>query len=155
MEAALAALEATALAETLRGARWGYAAVNGLHVLGIALLAGAVTALDLRLLGLRREVPRAGAVRLLMPVAAAGLGLAVVTGLMLFAVRAREYAGLDVFRIKLALVALGTLAALSAHRAHGPDLATAGRRRLAGHAVLSLVCWLGALACGRLIAFVD
>jgi hypothetical protein len=57
VEALLAAVESTALAEYLRGARWSYAAVNGIHVFGIALLVGAIVPLDLRLLGLWRGVP--------------------------------------------------------------------------------------------------
>lgn len=154
MEALLAALEGTALAQGLRFSRWGYAAVNAAHILGIALLVGAIMPLNLRLLGVWRSVPRAALVRVLVPVAAFGLALAMVAGFLLFSVRAREYAGLGVVQIKLALVAAGTLAALALHRAHGFELEGAGRARLVGHALVSMVCWLGALACGRLIAFV-
>jgi hypothetical protein len=39
------------------------------------------------------------------------------------------------------------------HRAHGVTLEAASARRLRFHALFSLACWLGALACGRLIAF--
>ena len=42
MEAALAALAATDLAQALRMSRWSYAAVSGLHILGIAVLVGAI-----------------------------------------------------------------------------------------------------------------
>ncbi len=109
--------------------------------------------LDLRLLGVWRSVPRQSLVRVLAPVAAVGLAVAVVAGSLLFAVRAREYAELGVLQVKLALVAAGTVSALVLHRSHGRLLATAGDARLAVHAVLSMVCWIGALVCGRLIAF--
>lgn len=153
MDALLAALEATAPAQYLRGARWGYAAVNGAHILGIALLVGAIVPLDLRLLGLWRGTSVAALARVLVPMAAAGLALAVTAGVLMFSIRAREYADLGVLQIKLALVATGALAAIALHRAHGLTLTGAGRGRLALQAVVSLTCWLGALACGRLIAF--
>jgi len=50
-------------------------------------------------------------------------------------------------------VALGLLSALAIHRAYGLTLEGASERRLRIHALVSLGCWLGALACGRLIAF--
>ncbi len=155
MEPALAALAATDLAQALRASRWGYAAVSGLHVLGIAVLLGAILPLDLRLLGLWPRVPVALLARVLVPCAVAGLALAMAMGVLLFAVRAPDYAGLGVFRAKLALVALGTAGALTLHARHGLWLADAppGRRR--AHAALSLTCWLGALACGRAIGFVE
>jgi hypothetical protein len=153
MEAFLAALESTVVAETLRVSRWGYAAANAAHILGIALLVGAIVPLNLRIFGLWRNVPRPMVVRVLVPVAAAGLALAVVAGLLLFSVRAREYAGIGFLQIKLALVAIGTLSALALHRTHGFLLENASDTRLVGHAVISMTCWPGALVCGRLIAF--
>jgi hypothetical protein len=153
LEALLAGLEATAVAQTLRGGRWLYAAVNTAHLFGIALLIGAILPLDLRLLGCWPGVPRAQLARVLVPVAATGLAIAVLAGALLFSVRAREYAGVGFLQVKLALVVLGTSAALALHWRHGFLLETAGSTRLAAHALLSLVCWPTALVCGRLIAF--
>lgn len=155
MEALLAGLEGTAVAQSLRVSRWGYAAVNAAHILGIALLVGAIVPLNLRLLGMWRTVPRQTLTRILVPVAAVGLALAAAAGLVLFSVRALEYAGVGFLQVKLTLVAAGTLSALALHLTHGFLLETAEDRRLIGHAVLSMVCWIGALACGRLIAFAD
>lgn len=154
IEALLIDLQASSAAQWLRGARWGYAAVNGAHVLGIAMLVGAILPLDLRLLGVWRGVEREALVRVLVPVAAAGLALAVTAGFCLFAVRATEYAALDVFRIKLVLIVLGASAALLLHARAGWLLRDAAPAYLRLHASLSLICWLGALTCGRLIAFV-
>jgi hypothetical protein len=153
LEALLAGLEGTAVAQTLRSSRWLYAATNAAHIFGIALLVGAILPLNLRLLGLWPDVPRAKLVRVLVPVAATGLALAIAAGGLLFAVRAREYAGIGFLQLKLVLVATGALAALALHHAHGFLLETAPDRRLTGHALLSLVCWPAALVCGRLIAF--
>ncbi len=155
LAAFLAALEASAPAQALRFSRWGYAWVNTAHILGLALLVGAILPLDLRLLGAWRGVPRAVLARVLVPAAATGLGLAMLTGALLFATRASEYAGVGFVQMKLSLVAIGVLSALWLHRAHGPTLEGAGRGRLAAHAVVSIICWLGALICGRMIAFVE
>ena len=153
MEALLAALADSEPATTLRFSRWLYAAVNTTHVLGIALLVGAIVPLDLRLLGLWPGVAREGLVRVLVPVAATGLAIALVSGVLLFSARAPEYAALTVFRVKLALIALGAGSALSLHLAHGFRLKGAAPRRLAGAGALSITCWLGALIMGRMIAF--
>lgn len=153
MEALLADLQATPAAQWLRGARWGYAAVSGAHVLGIAMLVGAILPLDMRLLGFWQSVDRSALVRVLAPVAATGLAVAVTMGICLFAVRAQEYASLDVFRIKLILIVIGSCAAILLHVRAGWLLDSASDRVLRFHAVLSLTCWLGALASGRLIAF--
>jgi len=153
-EALLAALEGAGPVAALRGARWGYAAVSGAHVLGIALLVGAILPLDLRLLGLWRSVARRDLARVLVPVAACGLALAATAGFLLFAVRATDYAALAVFQVKLALILVGLAGALAAHLACGRVLDGMGRRHAAVHGLLSMACWLGALACGRSIAFV-
>lgn len=153
MDAILAAVEASGPATALRAARWGYALVNAGHILGIALLVGAILPLDLRLLGLWRGVPVATLARVLVPVAASGLALAVVMGAALFAVRAREYATLEVVWAKLALLGLGAAGALALHLRAGMWLENGRERQFAMHGALSLVCWLGALLAGRLIAF--
>ncbi len=153
MEAQLAALEGTALAQALRGSRWVYAGVNAAHIFAVALLVGSVVPLNLRLLGVWRGIAREAVVRVLAPVAASGLALALLTGPLLFSVRAREYGGVGFLQLKLAFIAVGVLSTLALCRTHGFLLEDAPRARLAGHAALSTVCWLGALVCGRLIAF--
>jgi len=153
VEGILAAVAASDLATALRMSRWLYAAVNAAHVLGIALLVGAILPLDLRLIGLWSGIARDGLVRVLVPVAAAGLALAVTTGTLLFSVRAPEYAAISVFQAKLALIAAGAGSALALHLVHGVRLEGATRARLARAGALSMVCWLGALIAGRMIAF--
>lgn len=155
MDEFLAALEATPLAQYLRVSRWGYALVSAAHIFGIALLVGAVLPLNLRLLGAWPDVPRVDLVRVLVPAAAAGLVIAAVAGGMLFSVRAQDYATIGFFQAKLVLIGLGVVSAVALHRGYGLLLEGASRQRLAGHALVSIACWVGALVCGRLIAFVD
>lgn len=153
MESLFAALESTAIAETLRVSRWGYAAVNTAHILGIALLVGAIIPFNLHVLGLWQSIPRLILVRVLLPVAAIGLALAIAAGTLLFSVKALEYSQIGFLQIKIALVAVGLLSVLLLHRAYGLSLQDVTEPRLRAHAVVSTVCWLGALICGRLIAF--
>ena len=152
-EALFAALEGTALAQALRSSRWGYAAVNTAHVFAISLLTGAVVPLNLRLLGLWRGVARESVARVLALVAASGLAFALLTGPLLFSVRAREYSGVEFLQLQPTFIAVGVLATLAICRAHGFLLNDVPRNRVVGHAILSTVCWRGALVCGRLIAF--
>ena len=153
MESLLAAIEATGPAQYLRVSRLGYAAVSGAHILGIAFLVGAVLPLNLRLLGFWPSISCANLLRVLVPVAATGLLLAALTGSLLFSVRAREYAATGYFQVKLVLVFVALLSAVMIHRAYGLTLEGATEHRLRFHALLSLGSWLGALACGRMIAF--
>lgn len=155
MEPALAALEAWAPVASLRLSRFAYPAVNAAHIAGIAMLFSAIVPLDLRLIGLWRDVPVRAMARVLAPVSAAGLLLAAGSGAVLFAVSARDYAANPFFFAKLGLVALGTLHAL-ALRAH-PLWRDPPRRwsaRLAAGGIASLLLWLCAIMAGRMIAFV-
>jgi hypothetical protein len=141
------AIEASAIGQFLRASWWAYPLVNIGHVLGIAALFGSILVLDLRLLGFWPTLDRAVLARPVVPVAAAGLTLALATGLLLFSARASEYGAMPVFWLKLAFVAAG-LANVVGTRATGFD-----RRapRLAG--AVSLSSWTAAIAAGRLIGY--
>jgi hypothetical protein len=156
----LTAIEALPLAAALRNGRWSYAAVNGAHIVGIALLFGAIVPLDLRLMGFWRSVPIRTLQRILVPVAVTGLVLAVTAGLLLFSIRAVQYAATAVFQVKLALILCAVANALLLRRAveweASRDIAGAApsmRLRVAGG--VSIALWLLVIACGRTIAFVD
>lgn len=148
-----AALEGTDLVKALKFSRWGYTIANTAHVLGIALLVGAILPMDLRLLGFWRSVDRAALARVLTPVAASGLVLAVAAGLLLFSVRAQHYIAVDLLYWKLGLITIGAALALFFHIRAGLWLEEASERQAAFHGGASLVCWLGALVCGRFIAY--
>lgn len=152
MEELLARLAGTSLAEWMRLSRWGYAGVNALHVLGIALLVGAIVPLDLRLLGWRRRLPLAALGQALQPVAIAGLLLALTTGALLFLADPTGYAATPLFLVKLTLIGLAVANALALNL--GPGLAGAAPRRLRLAGALSLGLWLAVLVAGRFLAFV-
>ncbi len=150
------ALEATRLATALRTSTLAYPLVNASHVLGIGLLVGAVFALDLRLLGLWRRAALEPLWRVLVPLASAGLILAVVSGTLLFLTRASEYIDSFLFLTKMGLLLLALLNAWGMRRfRHRPMLRADGGPiwPVAGVAALSLVSWLGVLLCGRLVGY--
>jgi hypothetical protein len=156
----LTAIEQWPVAAALRNGRWSYAAVNAAHITGIALLFGAIVTLDLRLIGLWRSAPIRTLARILVPVAVAGLLLAVMAGFFLFSIRAVQYAGTTVFQVKLALIVCAVANALLLRKAgeweasrDAVDAAPPLRLRAAGG--LSILLWLAVIVCGRAIAFVD
>jgi hypothetical protein len=149
VEGFAAAVQASEVAVLLRQSRWTYPAVNALHVLGVALLVGAIAPMDLRLIGVwRGDVPVRTVVRLLRPVAAFGAALAVATGAVLFAVQATDYVALPLFFAKIGLVALGLVHALM-----NPGIVEASRRRQRRAGVMSLAIWVVVLAFGRLLGY--
>src|SRR5690606_24640640 len=87
----LAAIQTTELSQAIRYSQWRYAAVNTAHIFGIALLVGAILPMDLRLIGAFRRIPHSELARVLVPMAALGLALAITAGVGLFVVRAKEY----------------------------------------------------------------
>jgi len=152
LDAVLGALEQVAPVVALRESYLAYPLVNVLHIVGVALLFGAIVALDLRLIGWRRDAaPVDSTVRLLLPVAIAGLMLAIPMGLLLFATDARAYAASPLFQAKILLIALAIGNAILL-RASDWQAPRPGRRAaLAGAASISL--WLGAIVLGRLVGY--
>ena len=83
----VAAFEHSGLGQAARGAVWLYPLVNMLHVLGAALLVGAIVTFDIQVL---RRASGAGAVsRAAIPVAVAGLLLQVASGVVLLSAEQR------------------------------------------------------------------
>jgi hypothetical protein len=156
----LTALQDLPFVVELRNSRWSYALVNASHIVGIALLFGAIVPLDLRLIGCWRSVSIRALARVLVPVAAAGLVLAICAGALLFSIRAVQYAGTTLFQVKLALIVCGVANALLLRQAEQweasagvTDAAPPLRLRVAG--ALSISLWLAVIVCGRMLGFLD
>ena len=94
---------------------WTYGVVNLAHILGIAMLFGAILVLDLRLLGMWRSVPLPVLSRPTVTLAACGFLLAAATGIPMFATKAVDYAGNPFLFIKFPLIALALLNVLLLH----------------------------------------
>jgi plasmid stability protein len=153
----LTALQELAPVAALRSARWTYAAVNATHILGIALLVGAIVPLDLRLVGCFRQISIRTLARVLVPVAVFGLLLAIAAGSLLFSIRAVQYAGTTLFQIKMALVACGIANALLLRKATSwetqrSETSAIPPPRLRAAGALSIILWLSVIACGRFVS---
>jgi hypothetical protein len=151
-------LETSALAVAMRQWQWLYPIVEILHILGFVLVVGGAFYFDLRLLGRGRSLAVSGLATHLLTWARAGFLLVAPTGFMMFTAHATEFAVNPAFRIKLILIATALLNAAAFHRWPFRSVArwdvaagTPTWARLA--AVLSLVCWIGVIACGRLLAY--
>lgn len=153
LEAFGAAVGTSDFARALKFSVYGYSLTNTAHVLGIAMLVGAILPLDLRLMGLFRSIDREQAVRLLAPFACLGLVIAVMAGAAMFSVRAPHYVQSSFLGYKLILVTTGATLALILHLRAGLWLTGASDRRVALHGAASMICWLGALVSGRMIAY--
>ena len=144
-------LEQSALASALKTSFVVYPLVNAAHIAAIGTLFAGVLLMDLRILGRFQTIPAEPFVALLRRVALTAFVLAAATGVMMFSIRATEYAAMAVFLAKMALIALAGLNFLLFIRiaARDPDAPA-----LQGLAVLSILLWAAVLVCGRFIGFV-
>ncbi len=152
----LTMLDTSAVAIAMRGSTWLYPIVEIVHIVGFSVLVGSVAMFDLRVLGFARAVPVHAAGRMLLPWAVGSLLVIIPAGLLLFTAHPHELAANKVFQLKLLLIALAGLNALSFHllvyrtAATWPITAPALARV---QAVASLGVWIGVISCGRLLAY--
>jgi hypothetical protein len=110
--------------------------------------------------GFFRQIPIRPLARVLVPIAATGLLLAIAAGSLLFSIRAVQYAGTSLFQVKLALIACGIANALLLRRAADweaarKDMTGIPPLRIRAAGALSIVLWLATIFCGRMLAFLD
>lgn len=147
MEALLGSLEQLALIKALKTSFFAYPIVNALHILAIGALVTSVVLMDLRVIGVIQSLDEQPFVRLLRRVALWAFALAVLTGALMFAVRATEYAGMPLFWIKMGLIALAGVNFVAFSLLRRP----AGKRVLA---CVSILLWPTVLLAGRFLGFV-
>jgi hypothetical protein len=120
------------------------------HTIGLGLLAGLNSALDLRLLGVARSIPPAALTRLL-PVMWFGLWVNVLTGIALLVAYPTKALTNPLFYLKLGLIAVA-LAILHA-MVRRIDPARPIPRATKMLAVASLLAWAATIASGRFLAY--
>jgi len=130
---------------------YAYPALEVVHIIGIALLLGSLVLVELRVWGAGADVPLRALARLALPVTVAGFGLVAMSGLLLFAAHPNDMLANRAFLIKLGLVSLAGLNAAFFH-ARGSLAMNDGFARV--QTALSLGLWLGAIICGRWIAYI-
>lgn len=156
----LAWLQGSALGATMRGAGvWAYAAVNLVHIAGVASLFGSILLLDLRLLGLWRSTPLAPFSGPVTRLAGIGFVVAALSGVCMLATNGRDYAGNPFLPIKFTAIGLGLLNVVLVRRTRGwrerhtRELSASEQRTLRLAGGLSLLCWTTALTAGRMIGY--
>jgi hypothetical protein len=154
----LSALEGSAAGAAIRQSIWIYPAANVAHVMTLVVLAGAVTVMDLRLLGAFAATRPVAVVRPARRVAILALVLMATSGLVLFTAEATHIAMNPVFQAKVGLIVLAIANAILLARIPGKALedmqpyeSFAPRVRTA--AALSLSLWTMVAGLGRFIAY--
>ena len=120
------------------------------HTIGLGLLAGLNSALDLRLLGLARSIPATAFIRLL-PVMWFGLWVNVLSGIALLVAYPTKALTNPLFYLKLGLIAiaLAILRSIVRHIHPAPPVS----RMTKMLAVASLLAWAATIAAGRFLAY--
>lgn len=150
-------LEVTPLAIWVGESDIGYPFLLSMHVIGLAVFAGLLTIIDLRLLGGIKPMRFAGLIGP-MRLAWAGLIINFLSGAALFASQASVFVENTPFRIKLAMIALAAITAGHIHRQLNRAALVwdgEGRASLSARttAAVSLAAMASAIVAGRLIAY--
>jgi hypothetical protein len=133
---------------------WAQPTVLTLHTMGMGVLVGASWVLDLRLLGISRNIPLS-AFRWVFRTVAISLFVNVVTGLLLFAQRATTWGTAIPFFFKMGFViaSVATVVPIRSYVLQADDERgeVEGNMRLL--AIASILAWAGAITSGRLLAY--
>jgi hypothetical protein len=126
------------------------------HTYGMAILVGLIAGIDLRILGFAPRLPLAP-MRKFFPILWTAFWINAISGTMLLMSDATSKMTNPDFAVKMIFVALGAATArLIQNRVfRAPELSQgvipSGAKPLAA---ASLVCWLGAIVAGRLLAYI-
>jgi len=147
----------TALAGIILDYRWAWPICEALHFSGLVMIFGAVSFVDLRVLGLGRSISFAGAHRFIV-VAFAGILISATTGIMFISGAPDQYFYNAAFHWKLFFFAVLILNLGWFYRKEFPALsalAVGDDARLSAKisAAISLFALLGVMSAGRMLTF--
>ena len=142
-----AALQHAEWVTILATSRWLYGLASVVHYVALFSCIGTIVLLDLRILGVaERNQSLPAFAEQLRPWTWVGSGAAVVSGFLLFATEAGDYAVVRSFHVKLLIVALGLISALaiewSVQKWNRVPLMPSTAKLLA---MISIALWLGAI----------
>ena len=151
-------LEQSGLATWVRESSsiWAYPAILFLHTMGLAIVVGLNATMDVRILGLAKEVPLSP-MRRFFPIMWAGFVINALSGSALLIADASTKLANPVFYVKLVFIALAVVnMQLLKHRIFLDPLVD--KKPLAPNAKIlaltSLIFWIGATTAGRLMAYI-
>jgi hypothetical protein len=134
---------------------WAYPTVLLLHVIGMGVVAGTSAIISLRLLGVSPKTPVQPLERL-YPVMWCGFWMNAMTGTALLMASATKNLVDPTFYAKIVFIFAGVavlqLTRKKVFRNLGPDGALPRGARMLAWA--GLICWLGAITAGRLLAYI-
>ena len=136
---------------------WGWPTAESIHFLGLCLLIGCVGVFDLRMLGIGRGINYVQ-MHKLVKVGVFGYVLNVTTGIMFLTTAPDQYLFNPAFQSKLLfmLVAGFNMLWFFAHHSDSvkmTDSIASVTYRVKVIAMISLLCWMGVIICGRLITY--
>jgi len=145
----------TWVAHWIADSTWIFPALEGVHIVALAMLFGAVIFVDLQMLGvIRSDTPVSRLEKSLRPWIFCSLVVILLTGVLLFASEATKLYNSAPFRIKVVALVLALVFHFTVHR---KVIQTEGRRAgpkwerwIAG---VSLVLWISVGLAGRAIGF--
>jgi hypothetical protein len=137
----------------VRASRAAYATINAAHIVGMSLLVGAIVSSDLRTAGLWKADRWREGLETCVPVAAFGLALALISGVLLFSVRGVTYLADPAFQIKTLLLTAGLLNVFAFRWTMARRKQGAPSKMMRLSAISSMVIWISAIFAGRWIAF--
>jgi hypothetical protein len=155
MHSLFVALGQSALGRYMQTSVWGFAVVEAIHLLAIALLGGSVLIIDLRLLGviLRKEPARVLS-RDLGRLLLGSLAILILTGIAMVSEEALKCYYSPAFRWKMALLGSSVFFYFTLHRRAliqtDQNAPTIWSRITA---IMSMSLWLGVGVAGRAIGF--
>src|SRR5256885_1687298 len=132
---------------TLATSRWLYGLVSVVHYSAVFSCVGTIVLLDLRILSVAdRNQALSTLAGQLRPLTWIGFGSAVVSGFLLFAIEAGDYAAATPFRVKMLIIALAVISAMVIEWSvprwdRAPVMPVAARLV----ALISIALWLGAI----------
>ena len=152
-------METSALGQLMRDSVWLFPMAEILHFMGLSLLIGSVMIVDLRLLGVIRDMSF-HAVYKFLPISFLGFAINMTTGVLFCFTDPFRYYPNIAFRLKMLLVLLAGLNALwfkfSVYplTIKTPDKADIGAVAKIV-AVLSLLFWFAVIVMGRMIPYLE
>lgn len=154
-------LQNTAFGLYIQDEFWVIPTLQSAHILGIGVLFVSIAMIDLRILGVRDQFgPVSVSGRQLLPWTWVGLGLLVLTGLLMFSGEATRCFINPAFRAKLILLIVGVATTAYFQVTVGKAVASeadsaAERPAVKLAAALSLAAWVCVIIAGRWIAYLD
>jgi hypothetical protein len=141
------ALQHTGWVTTLATSRWLYGLVSMVHYSAVFFSVGTIVLLDLRILGVAyRNQALSVLAQQLRPWTWVGCGAVAVSGFLLFAVDAGNFAAVTPFRLKMLVIVLAVVSALAIEWSLPKwDRAPAMPVMARAAALISILLWLGAM----------